>query len=231
MNGEFGDGHGRLPLTATLTSRISAASAYLDETARARPNLEIACDTFVERLLWRGRRCAGVAAVRDGRRETLHAGHTILAAGAIHSPAIMLRSGAGPPEPLRRLGIEPVLELPGVGANLQNHPVVYLAAHLRPHGRQPPWLRPHFISALRLSSGADPATRADLLMLVMNKSSWHGLGEAVAGLGVGLYLPLSRGSVTLRAADRAWRRRCASRCSPIPATASGSSVVSRSRSS
>ena len=203
MNGEFGDGHGRLPLTATLTSRVSAASAYLDEPTRARPNLEIACDTFVERLLWRGRRCVGVRAVRDGRRDTLHAEHTILAAGAIHTPAILLRSGAGPPGDLARLGIEPVLALDGVGVGLQNHPVVYLAAHLRPHGRQPPWLRPHFISALRFSSGADPAMRADMLMLVMNKSSWHGLGQAVAGLGVGLYQPLSRGSVTLRSADPA----------------------------
>ena len=203
MNAQFGDGHGRLPLTATLTSRVSSASAYLDARTRARPNLEIACDTFVERLLWRGRRCIGVSAVAGGERRALHAEQTILAAGAIHSPAILLRSGVGPPADLARLRIEPVVELTGVGAGLQNHPVVYLAAHLRPHGRQPPWLRPHFISALRFSSGADPALRADMLMLVMNKSSWHGLGQAVAGLGVGLYRPFSRGSVTLRSADPA----------------------------
>ena len=76
----------------------------------------------------------------------------------------MLRSGAGPPGELRRLGIEPVLELPGVGANLQNHPVVYLATHLRPHARQPVWLRPHFLTALRFSSGMDPALRTRLIV-------------------------------------------------------------------
>jgi 5-(hydroxymethyl)furfural/furfural oxidase len=115
----------------------------------------------------------------------------------------MLRSGAGPPDALARLGIEPVLELPGVGANLQNHPVVYLATHLRPEARQPRWLRPHFISALRVSSGAQAAQRADTIVLVMNKSSWHGLGEQVAGLGVGLYAPNSRGTVSLASADPA----------------------------
>jgi len=201
MNGDFGDGHGRLPLTATHAARVSAASAYLDDATRSRENLRIACDTFVERLLWQGGRCVGVAAIRDGRRLALHADHTILAAGAIHSPAIMLRSGAGPPDELARLGIAPALELAGVGANLQNHPVVYLATHLRSHARQPTWLRPHFLMALRFSSGTDPARRADMTMLVMNKSSWHGLGQAIAGLGVGLYLPFSRGSVRLRSAD------------------------------
>lgn len=200
MNGDFGDGHGRLPLTATLSSRASAASAYLDGAARSRPALRIATGTFVERLLWRGRRCVGAAVICNGERRAIHAGETILAAGAIHSPAIMLRSGAGPPDALARLGIAPVLELPGVGTNLQNHPVVYLATHLRPPARQPRWLRPHFITALRFSSAPDPALRADMIMLVMNKSSWHGLGEAVAGLGVGLYLPFSRGSVTLASA-------------------------------
>jgi 5-(hydroxymethyl)furfural/furfural oxidase len=201
MNGEFGDGYGSLPLTATLASRVSAASAYLDSSTRARANLHIACDTFVERLVWRGVRCVGVSAIRAGRRCELRAEQTILAAGAVHSPAIMLRSGAGPPGELARLGIEPVLELDGVGENLQNHPVVYLATHLRRPARQPPWLRPHFITALRLSSGEDPALRADMIMLVMNKSSWHGLGHTIAGLGVGLYLPFSRGSVRLRSTD------------------------------
>jgi 5-(hydroxymethyl)furfural/furfural oxidase len=203
MNGAFGDGHGRLPLTSTLAGRVSAASAYLDAATRSRDGLQIACETFVERLLWSGRRCIGVLASTGGVRRELHADHTILAAGAIHSPAIMLRSGAGPAADLARLGIEPVVELPGVGANLQNHPVVYLATHLRPEARQPTWLRPHFISALRYSSGADPALHADMIMLVMNKSSWHGLGQAIAGLGVGLYRPFSRGSVTLRSADPA----------------------------
>jgi 5-(hydroxymethyl)furfural/furfural oxidase len=114
-----------------------------------------------------------------------------------------MRSGVGSADALRPLDVPVVSALAGVGANLQNHPVVYLAAHVTPEARQSPLLRPHFSTCLRFDSGQDPAMRRDMLMLVMNKSSWHGLGHAVAGLGVGLYLPVSRGSVSLRSADPA----------------------------
>ena len=201
MNGEFGDGHGAIPISATLSSRVSAASAYLDQATRARTNLNIWCDTFVERLVWQGQRCIGVEAVRNGTRTTVQAEHTILAAGAIHSPALLLRSGVGPAQHLGAHGIDTVLSLEGVGANLQNHPVVYLATHVRPDARQPVALRPNFITGLRLSSGDDPRQQGDLFMLVMNKSSWHGLGRAIAGLGVSLYQPRSSGTVRLAAPD------------------------------
>jgi 5-(hydroxymethyl)furfural/furfural oxidase len=112
-----------------------------------------------------------------------------------------MRSGVGPATELTRLGIPIVAAVEGVGANLQNHPVLYLATHLEKHARQSPALRPQFLSCLRFSSGADEALRADMIMLIMNKSSWHGLGQAVAGLGVGLYRPFSRGSVRLASTD------------------------------
>jgi 5-(hydroxymethyl)furfural/furfural oxidase len=203
MNADFRAGYGRLPQTSTLSGRVSAASAYLDRDARARQNLEIACLAVVERLLFEGARCVGAEIVRAGRRERVHAQHTIVSAGAIHSPALLLRSGVGSADALRSLGVPVVSALDGVGANLQNHPVVYLAAHVTPEARQSPLLRPHFFTCLRFDSGQDPAMRGDMIMLAMNKSSWHGLGHAVAGLGVGLYLPESRGSVRLQSADPA----------------------------
>ena len=92
---------------------------------------------------------------------------------------------------LAECGIAVVADVPGVGGNLQNHPVVYLATHLRPAARQPPSLRPTFITALRFSSGLEPASSGDLQMMVLNKSSWHGIGHAVAGLGVCLMHPQS----------------------------------------
>src|SRR6202022_3752539 len=107
----------------------------------------------------------------------------------------------GPVDQLEAIGVPVVVPLEGVGANLQNHPVLYLATHLRPEARQSRLLRPHFIAGLRFSSTDDPADRSDMIMLVMNKSSWHGLGQAIAGLGVGLYLPRSRGSVKLATTD------------------------------
>ena len=91
--------------------------------------------------------------------------------------------------------------LPGVGASLQNHPVVYLATHLRPEARQSAALRTQFVAAVRFGSGRDEQSRGDMILLMLNKSSWHRLGDAVAGLGVGLYRPRSRGTVRLASAD------------------------------
>jgi 5-(hydroxymethyl)furfural/furfural oxidase len=201
MNADFADGYCRLPLSATSSRRVSSASAYLNGETRRRPNLTIECEATVGRLVFEGSRCIGVSVLADGRSEVRRSRHTILSAGAIHSPALLMRSGVGPDDVLRRLGISVVASLPRVGANLQNHPVVYLAAHLKPEARQSPLLRPQFNSALRFSSGGDPSLRGDLLMLVINKSSWHGLGQSVGGLGVSLMQPLSRGSVMLTSSD------------------------------
>lgn len=201
LNGEFSDGYASLPVSNTRSRRVSSASAYLDETVRARENLTISCRTTVLGLEFERNRCVGVTAENGGVLRTFSARHVVVAAGAIHSPSLLLRSGIGPSPELRRLGLPVLADLDGVGANLQNHPVVYLAAYLRRHARQSPLLRPHFATSLRFSSGDELAVRGDMVMLVLNKSSWRGLGTAVAGLGVGLYRPHSRGSIRLRSTD------------------------------
>jgi 5-(hydroxymethyl)furfural/furfural oxidase len=161
---------------------------------RRGPGLEIRCGTEVLRLRFEGRRCTGVVIAGEYGEEVVTADTTVVSGGAVFSPTLLLRSGLGPADELRPLGIDVVADLPGVGANLQNHPIAYLACFLRPEGRQPPSLRPGFATALRFGAG-------DLQMLVLNKSSWHGLGSAVAGLGVCLVAPASRGRVRL--VDRA----------------------------
>jgi 5-(hydroxymethyl)furfural/furfural oxidase len=203
MNGDFSDGFGALPMSSRLSGRVSAASAYLGVAARARPNLTIETDTTVETLRFDGVRCTGATVVKDGRREERRARHVVVSAGAIHSPAILMRSGIGPEADLRGLGIGVVAALEGVGAGLQNHPVVYLATHVAPGARQSPLIRPQFNAGLRCSPAGDPGRQGDLMVLVMNKSSWHGLGESVAGLGVCLVGPRSRGRVRLVSADPA----------------------------
>lgn len=130
FNADFRDGYSALPLSTTLSSRVSAASAYLDANVRARSNLTIVCDTAVTRLLFEGGDCVGVSALHDGRPVEYRATQTVLSAGAIHSPTIMMRSGIGPGGQLRDLGIPVVADNPAVGANLQNHPVIYLAAQI-----------------------------------------------------------------------------------------------------
>ena len=71
-----------------------------------------------------GRRAAGVRVLRDGRNVQVRAGRVIVTAGAVQSPAILLRAGIGPAAALRDLGIDVVIERPGVGRNLRDHPAL-----------------------------------------------------------------------------------------------------------
>lgn len=203
MNAEFGDGFCRLPISATLSHRVSSAAAYLDAGTRTRPNLIIEPRTAVERLLFDGTRCVGVSALQDGARREFRAHRVVLCAGAIQSPSILMRSGIGPAGHLENLGIPVIVPLEGVGGNLQNHPVAYLATHIVKGARQPAALRPQFISALRYSSGSAPEQQGDMMLLVVNKSSWHAVGAAIAGIGVTLVRPQSRGTVRLTSSDPA----------------------------
>ena len=104
LNADDADGHGPLPLMRTADERISSASSYLDRETRRRPNLTIATGTTAVRLRVRRDRCVGVEALRAGSAVSFDAGRVVLCAGAIQSPAILLRSGIGPPEHLRETG-------------------------------------------------------------------------------------------------------------------------------
>lgn len=105
--------------------RVSPADAYLRPNLD-RPNLTVATGCLVTGLLIDHGQCTGVRFIRDGQPEKAQAAReVIMAAGAIGSPQLLLLSGIGPAAELRRLGIEVTADLPGVGANLQDHPLVY----------------------------------------------------------------------------------------------------------
>jgi choline dehydrogenase len=101
--------------------RWSAARAYLHPVLR-RPNLELRCRRLVERVVFEGTRAVGV--VVDGR--TVRAREVILCGGAINSPQLLQLSGVGNAAELAALGIRPVVDLPQVGENLQDHLEVYI---------------------------------------------------------------------------------------------------------
>ncbi|MFG2049429.1 GMC family oxidoreductase [Micromonospora sp. NPDC048935] len=103
--------------------RWSTSMGYLDEATRARSNLMIRSGVHVNKLLFTVNRVRGVeVAVPGGGGEEIEAGTVILAAGSIGSPSILMRSGVGPAEDLTRLGIDVVVNRPGVGAVLIDHP-------------------------------------------------------------------------------------------------------------
>lgn len=100
--------------------RMSTAIGYL-LPARGRPNLTIRPRCLVDRVLLDGGRAVGVALDYDGVPGEVLGRRITLAGGAIGSPTILLRSGIGPADELRRLGITPLVDLAGVGANLTDH--------------------------------------------------------------------------------------------------------------
>ncbi|SIS72802.1 GMC family oxidoreductase [Paracoccus saliphilus] len=121
FNSGDNEGVGYFPVTQHGGIRWNSRKAFLDP-AKSRPNLRIETHAQVERLTLEGGRATGVVFTQKGRR--MHAkarGEVILAAGAINSPAILELSGIGQGERLSALGIDTVLDLAGVGENLQDH--------------------------------------------------------------------------------------------------------------
>jgi choline dehydrogenase len=101
--------------------RHSTAAAFL-VPALQRPNVEIRSSVRATRLIVDGQRVVGVEYCRDGRRESVRARRDVLlCAGAIDTPKLLMLSGIGAADELRAHGIPVVVDLPGVGANLQDH--------------------------------------------------------------------------------------------------------------
>jgi choline dehydrogenase len=105
--------------------RASTSRAYL-RPARGRRNLTVLTGATATRILMRDRRACGVSYIRNGVAEQVQARReVILSCGAYNSPHLLMLSGIGPGEHLREHGLEVVHDLPGVGRNLSEHPVVY----------------------------------------------------------------------------------------------------------
>lgn len=124
LNRPGGSGVGHVPMNAVDGVRQSAALTHLD-AARGRPNFEVISDAEVDRVMISDDRATGVRLV-DGR--TIDADEVVLCAGAYGSPAVLLRSGVGPSEHLRHIGVDVVADVPGVGENLVDHPVIWFFA-------------------------------------------------------------------------------------------------------
>lgn len=119
------DGVGPVPLNIDNGLRHSSAIAYLLPVLR-RPNLTVLGNAHVRRVLFEGSVCVGVEADVDGVRTTFRASETVLAAGALRSPQLLMLSGVGPAGHLRTHGIDVAQDLPGVGMNLVDHPELSL---------------------------------------------------------------------------------------------------------
>ncbi len=121
LNGKDQEGATWYQVTQKNGARCSAAVAYL-HPAMKRPNLQVETDALASRVIFEGKRAAGVEFVQNGVKRTAKArAEVILAGGAINSPQLLQLSGVGNGELLRQHGIAVVSNAPGVGENLQDH--------------------------------------------------------------------------------------------------------------
>ena len=198
LNAPTGEGVSCYPINSRGGVRISTNEAFL-EPARSRPNLTIQPDALVDRVLLDGRRATGVRVNLPGKGWTdLAATSVVLCAGAVHSPAILLRSGIGRPEKLKALGIPIAHDLPEVGENFLEHPLVRALITLKPGYRpKDPDMR-HTNVNLTYSSGH--GGRRDMMMIAFNHRGFGPGGADPGGMAVGVFEAESRGELRLTSA-------------------------------
>jgi choline dehydrogenase len=129
-NDPEGWGSGPHPMNKIGRLRISTAIGYLS-AARARPNLRIRANTTTRKVVFEGSRAVGIEVETDGHVEVLRARAIVLSAGALQSPAILMRSGIGPREELGRHSIEVRSDARSVGTRLSDHPALAVAATVK----------------------------------------------------------------------------------------------------
>jgi len=209
VNGPMLPGAGYINMNiAADGTRASAVRAFL-RPALSRPNLTLLLNTDVVRLIFKRTRCVGVTIETNGVVKDVTADkEVILAAGAIGSPKLLMLSGVGDAKALRRLGIEVVENLPGVGENLQDH-VLVSGVLFKYRGRMPD--RPSDSNAVEaeayLSSSPSADTDINLVLeqlpaLTPEAAARFGSPPADAfTIAPALVQPASRGSVRLASRD------------------------------
>lgn len=199
-------GFGAYPVNQNNGLRVSTAIGYL-LPARHRLNLTIRPHCLVNRVLFEGDRAVAVEVESGGEMQRVDGRRITLSAGAVASPAILLRSGIGPMADLAALGITPVADLPGVGANLLDHPTASLM--LMPKPGVCDLTTPQVQTILRTTTpGSDEFN--DLQIFAVNQLDMTGLTpDLVQELGISVFprivaslqRPLSKGRLSITSTD------------------------------
>jgi choline dehydrogenase len=208
LNASESTGIGVNPVNIRDGVRWNTAFAWLDPV-RECSLLTIAGDALVDRLVLRDDRVAAVEMIRDGARHRIGCDRVVLAAGAYATPAILHRSGIGDAVLLGRLGIPVNADMPGIGANLQDHPSMLL----RFTGTE------RLVDALAGFAATAPFTPEEQTVLRARSSlaadgipfdvqlyPFGGLGATSANglgfvVGIACMTPRSRGSLRIASAD------------------------------
>ena len=195
-NSPYAMGAGPLPFNQDGQIRWSPPLAYLTPAVRARPNLHIMPRTVAYRIELRGNRAIAVTVHQGGTTKRITAGEIIIAAGAIGSPHLLLHSGIGPADELKALGVTPVINLPGVGRNLRDHPKCWVQWKL--HDKvtiedQVPGLQ----TAVRYTATGSP-NRGDMMLYPNSIIPGPAKGDRAFRIEVVNNLELSSGTIKLK---------------------------------
>lgn len=178
--------------------RIPTSVCYLTEAVRARPNLTLRTECQVDRVLFASGRAVGARLIdQHGEVTDVSAREVILSAGAIHTPAVLLRSGIGPAQDLQALGIAVVADRAGVGGNLMEHPSIAVSALLTKAGRTAFPEEHHEQAIVRFSSGVADTVPGDMHGAILSRSGWHSIGYRLGTMFFWVNKSYSRGRVSL----------------------------------
>lgn len=189
-------GVGRFAMNIRDGRRVSTNDAYL-EPIRDRENLEILGEAHVDHVVIDRGRASGVKLANGEAIPLNPGGEVILSAGAVHSPAILMRSGVGPAEQLRRIGVEVKADL-AVGKGAQDHAIVFAELPVDRVVMECVGNRPTNV-LLRYSSGIGDSGFNDMALLATNHNYWF--GHPTAGIAVQLNQAFSRGELTIPSAN------------------------------
>ena len=189
---------GATPKNLTDGHRQNSALSYL-ASCRDRENLTILSGVLADRLLLDGRSVRGV---RDARGREFRARETYLCCGAYGSPAVLLRSGIGPAPELGELGIAPVVDLPGVGRNLMDHPQIARQSGLTSFVIRPEHVRETttFINMMLKARSSQSDSEIDI-HLYPGEAYDERAGSWTLAFGVSLQYARSTGTVRLTSPD------------------------------
>ncbi len=201
MNNPDSGGVGPIPMNNPNGIRMSTGLTYINPN-RHRLNLTVRGDVLVHRILFDGVKAVGVEVESGGEVFKVEANEIVLSAGAIASPQILMLSGVGPAAHLRSVGIPLLHDLPGVGKNFRDHPMVPVRLRVRDDFPQDPDA-PRVQTGLRYTAEGS-SLRNDIQILPSSFSFPLG-GDPLAGEGVRLScileLAAGKGEVTLASAD------------------------------
>ncbi|RBM14102.1 glucose-methanol-choline oxidoreductase [Prauserella sp. PE36] len=191
------------PINSREGRRVTVNDGYL-EPARELANLTVRGGALVDRVLTSGGRAVGVRYLTEDGAVEERADLVVLSAGAVHSPAVLLRSGIGPADQLRSLDIDVVADLP-VGRGLQDHPMVGVAIPLNEESAIRTADDRHTNVCVRYTSDAPDAHPLDMMFVSLNQNvlsmETADLRFGAGAFGVWVNQAFSRGTVSLTSAE------------------------------